>query len=103
MKDIDKSSPQIKIEARIVNIDSNILNELGITINSTKSTSSSDKLYVDIPSSNSNTGNFDFTLAKLGDSNTLDLELSALESEGKVQIISQPNLITINNFENQLI
>ena len=31
MKDIDKSSPQIKIEARIVNIDSNILNELGIT------------------------------------------------------------------------
>ena len=53
-------------------------------------------MYVDIPSSNSNTGNFDFTLAKLGDSNTLDLELSALESEGKVQIISQPNLITIN-------
>jgi type IV pilus assembly protein PilQ len=35
-------------------------------------------------------------LAKLGDNILLDLELSALESEGRAQLISSPKLITTN-------
>ncbi len=43
-----------------------------------------------------NPASIGIALAKLGNNVLLDLELSALESEGRAEIIASPRLMTIN-------
>ena len=98
IKKIDKPTPQIQIEARIVNIDENFTQELGIEFGTVKADSGNNigGLNMDMPLRTTGAGHFNFTLAKLGNNNFLDMELSALESEGHAKIISKPKLITLN-------
>lgn len=58
----------------------------------------SDRFNVDLPASSTvaSVGTFGVALAKLGRGFLLDLELSALETEGKGQVIASPRLITAN-------
>ncbi|TAL59098.1 MAG: type IV pilus secretin PilQ [Legionella sp.] len=49
-----------------------------------------------VPSSLLSPASVGVALAKLGDGILLDLELSALESEGRAELISSPRLLTIN-------
>jgi type IV pilus assembly protein PilQ len=115
---IDVPAKQVLIEARIVNIDEKCEQELGLrfgvtrpgnnlsgTLNGANSLASSngaatinplDRLNIDLPSVNPQSASIGLALATLGGGTLLDLELSALESEGKGEIISSPRLITAN-------
>ena len=60
------------------------------------------RLNVDLPAaiaSVKQTPSFGIALAKLGNDVFLDLELSAIESEGKGEVISSPRLVTANQHE----
>jgi type IV pilus assembly protein PilQ len=111
VKQLDVPVKQVLIEARIVNVTKDFVQELGLHFAVSKPTPAedkakqsnlslplSDRLNLDlavapIPTSSTSVG---IALAKLGDGILLDLELAALESEGKGEIISSPRLITTN-------
>lgn len=116
---LDVPVKQVLIEARIVNIDRDYAQELGVRFGVTDSTHLSgtldganaaargvtsgdiplaQRLNVDLPATGVGTAggatSFGLALARLGAGTLLDLELSAMESEGEGQIISSPRLIT---------
>jgi type IV pilus assembly protein PilQ len=114
---LDIQVPQVLIEARIVNIDEDYERELGIRFGLTggghisgtlkganelaggKSPSSvpfADRLNVDLPALSSNAVHLGMALFKIAKGTLLDLELSALESEGHAEVITNPHLITAN-------
>lgn len=117
IQQLDVPVKQILIEARIVNIDIKYEQELGIrfglsqsnikNINTTDNNKSSfnnnilNQLNIDLPAANvgnpGGAGSLGLSIATLGDSTLLDLELSALESEGGGEIISNPKIITNND------
>lgn len=92
---IDVPVKQVLIKARIVNVDENCLNELGIKFGTvtTNNMVGLDGLGMDMPVKLNGTGRFNIAIAKLGPNTLLDLELSALESEGHGKIISSPELL----------
>lgn len=116
---LDMPVKQVLIEARIVNIDKKYEKELGIRwgISSNKHLSGSlagandslntairevpftNRLNVNLPAIASGAGTFGMALIKLTDGILLDLELSALQTEGNVKIIASPRLITANQKE----
>jgi type IV pilus assembly protein PilQ len=98
IKTIDIPVKQVLIEARIVSVDEKYERELGIKFQSspTKKTALHGHFNVDLPVGNPNGASIGIALAKLGDGNLLDLELSALETEGVGEIISSPRLVTAN-------
>lgn len=85
LKQIDTPAKQVLIEARIVSADENFMQELGVELGS----NNKNGIKID-----SHRGQFNFQVAKLGNNALLDLELSALESEGRGKIISRPKLLT---------
>ena len=115
IKALDKRIAQVSIEARIVSIDKNKERELGARFKLMPAQTASNKSSRTFPDANrSNTLlphlNMDLPLSvgdsvadgievglhllRMGKNVFLDLELSALESEGGAQIISAPHLIT---------
>lgn len=118
---LDVPVKQVVIEARLVTVQEDISDELGInwgftygdsdsTFNTSGSldgidgwidgdSSSDDRLNVNLPSSSSSSGTIAFQLANLGDSGILDLELSALEEESKGEVIASPRITTANQHE----
>jgi type IV pilus assembly protein PilQ len=114
IRQLDKPVQQISIEARIVSIDQSRERELGVRFGlmpssapsaapqnaETRKTrnSTSPHLTMDLPlPAEGVVGgglSLGFHLMRLGTSALLDLELSALESEGGAQVISTPHLIT---------
>lgn len=97
IESLDTPVRQVLIEARIVNVNRDIEKNLGIRFSMSKVSHVNDRLNVDF-SSVSSSGNvpasIGLALAKLGGGILLDLELSALESEGEGKIISSPRLVT---------
>lgn len=112
---LDVPVKQVLIAARIVNIDSDYEEELGVRFGITQGphmsgtlaganalasgSSAGDvplaqRLNVDLPVATPGAGSIGLALAKLGTGTLLDLELSALENEGLGQVISSPRLIT---------
>lgn len=93
---LDVPVKQVLIKARIVSVDENCLQELGVKFgtNNQQNSTLMDGLNMDMPLSVNQNGHFNLALAKLGANTVLDLELSALQSEGKGKIISSPELIT---------
>ena len=97
LREVDIPVKQIMIEARIVYADDNFVRELGLKFGS----NSSDKkqavgdMSMDLPLK-IDPGHATFALAKLGGGVLLDLELSALETEGRGKVISSPKLMTLN-------
>lgn len=99
IKAIDISVKQVLIEARIVSVDENYERELGIKFQTNMPharTQLQGHFNIDLPVANPNSTSIGLALAKLGDKNLLDLELSALETEGVGEIISSPRLMTAN-------
>ncbi len=120
IKKLDIPVSQVSIEARIVKVNKDMTNELGVKFGVTKpqmnltgnfsgansiangtalaevATNGTDRLNVNLPAATATTGNIGLALAKLGHGFLLDLELSALETEGKGNIISSPHVITAN-------
>jgi len=114
---LDIPVKQVMIAAKIINIDSDYEKELGIRFGISspshlsgtlaaanalaghKGAASIDptqRLNVDLPAIAKDAGRMSLALFKLAPGVLLDLELSALESEGHAEIISSPQLITAN-------
>ena len=106
---IDMVTPQVVIEARIVEANTNFTREVGIDMAATLGTfdipyTSSWKagpttfLTDNISADADSTGIFTFSLEKItGTSFMLDAVLAAAEIEGKTNIISAPKVITLDN------
>lgn len=97
---IDVPAKQLKIAARIVNVDESSVEELGLKFGTVATDSGNantlDQLHMDMPLTIEDVGHFTVAIAKLGQGTLLDLELSALERQGRARIISNPQLITAN-------
>ncbi len=100
---------QIVIEARIVQIQSSYIQDLGIQWGGSYATSSGNTVYsigsgitgsnfiFDFPADNVSIGNgAAIGFSMVGLKGRLDLNLSALEQIGKTQILSRPKVITID-------
>ncbi len=114
VKALDVPVKQVQIEARIVSLNEGSLEELGVRwgLNShhgdvrmagsiEQNYDSSDinldqVLNVNLAATAANTSSIAFQIANLGTNTLLDLELSALQSESKAEIISSPSLLTTN-------
>jgi type IV pilus assembly protein PilQ len=121
IKQLDIPVKQVLIEARIVEVTKDFSQEMGIRwgiskssyqnsserennssgelLNPKDATSLSRKLNLDlVPAATGgiSPASMSIALAKLADNILLDLELSALESEGRAELISSPRLITTN-------
>ena len=119
---LDIPVKQVVIEARMVTIDDGVDEELGVrwgvtkvqedgsisgTIEGNDSVAGgtvptgdnvNDRLNVNLPVANA-AGSIAFQVAKLADGTLLDLELSALETENKAEIIASPRVTTANQKE----
>lgn len=112
---LDIPVQQVLIEARIVNVNKDFARDLGLRFGVAKASLSginalqnqalnpggvrlADRLNFDLVTSPlvGSAGPTGIAFAKLGKGILLDLELSALESEGMGEIISSPRLITTN-------
>ena len=121
IKQLDVPVKQVLIEARIVEVTKNFAQDIGIrwgvsrppTLSGTLAganqmqqgitppnvTPLTDRLNLDLiaaPANLSTPASIGVALAKINDNILLDLELSALESEGLAELIASPRLITIN-------
>jgi len=106
---IDMVTPQVVIEARIVEANTNFSREIGIDLTATlgtfdvpytsswkagPTTFATDNISADLDP----TGLFSFSLEKIsGTSFMLDAVLAAAEIEGKTNIISAPKVVTLDN------
>ncbi len=114
---IDVPVKQVLIEARIVNVTKDFARDLGIRFgvsgphlvgslkrgtqlepNKSNTVPLAERLNLDLVALplSASPASIGIALAKLGNGILLDLELSALESEGRGEIISSPRLITTN-------
>lgn len=113
---LDIPVKQVTIESRIVTVNDNLSEELGIrwgfsdqqnsngvsgtiggasTIGGGTIPSLNDRLNVNLPVSNP-AGSIGMSIARLNDGTILDLELSALETENQGEIIASPRITTAN-------
>jgi len=116
LKNIDIPSKTVEIEARIAMVSEGALDELGVQWGvlsqhrygsvsgnlsandaSGSSVSLNQRMSITLPASSANSSSIAFQLASLGKGTLLDMELSALQSESKADVISSPRLITTNN------
>ncbi len=112
---LDRQTPQVVIEARIVETSRNFLRDLGVQLGFAYS-GVTDRTFpstVDISGSATQPGNFlvdlpaavgagsggAMTFALAGASSLLNIRLSALESSGQGKIISSPKIATLDNTE----
>ncbi|WP_439333109.1 type IV pilus secretin PilQ [Vibrio sinensis] len=114
---LDVPIKQVQIEARIVTISEGHLDELGVRWGFSSSNDSTtvggslegnkavilddtanldDFLNVNLAATAANASSIAFSVAKLGSDTLLDLELSALQTESKAEVIASPRLITTN-------
>lgn len=107
LKELDKPTEQIAIEARIVTISSENLQELGVRWGVFSPNESYHKFdgSLDAKGFNTNNLNVNFPVSNAAsavlqvatiNSRVLDLELTALEQENSVEIIASPRLLTTN-------
>jgi type IV pilus assembly protein PilQ len=113
---LDKPTPQVMIEARIVEVNTNAVKDLGIQwggfIKGTNTLSSiggfsglnpgtftGENFLVDFPGGASAGSGSGFTFGILNPAKTmgLDLQLSAVETLGKGKVISNPRILTVDN------
>lgn len=114
---LDQATPQVLIEARIVEVSTNSLRDLGIqwgvkldaanTLSSfggasilNKGSFTGNPFLVDFPSSAAAAGSgggFNFGLLNPARTMGLDLQIAALESLGRSKIISSPKIVTVDN------
>ncbi|EGA64098.1 type IV pilus assembly protein PilQ [Vibrio brasiliensis LMG 20546] len=114
VRSLDVAVKQVQIEARIVTVDEGQLEELGvrwglnqnnnsrnriaggIEVNNLDQSSLDDRLNVNLGATSVNAASVAFRLATLGSDVLLDLELSAMQTEAKAEVISRPKLMTTN-------
>lgn len=101
---IDRAVDQVLIEARIVIASESFGRDLGVKFgvgntnnpSTTSSTTTNDGFNINLPVAGA-AGTFNLSILRA--SSNIDLELSALETEGRGEIISNPRVITSNQRE----
>lgn len=112
---IDVPAKQVMIEARIVSATKGFSKDLGVRLGTTFKGSIGDKSYATVPSLTSGSsytnlnlpaavspntgasaGSLALTLMNLGGGNLINLELSAMESDHKGTVLSNPRVMTSN-------
>ncbi|MCL5260098.1 MAG: type IV pilus secretin PilQ [Gammaproteobacteria bacterium] len=97
---IDTPVKQVMITAKIVSADDNFSRELGVKFGTLNNNSianiNNGRNDLNSVAPAFNPGQFDFTLAKLENDVALNLELTALENEGRGSVISSPKLLTLD-------
>lgn len=78
---------QVLIETRLANVDSDFERDLGINFAVTQ-TDNPNKVFGKTP--------YSLLVAKLADGSLLDMQLIALENQGRAELISSPRLFTAN-------
>ena len=97
LQQLDQSGPEFLIKAKIINLDRQYRQSLGVLFRTSHSVSHSMKsLTMDEPRTDSDVGEFTIGIAKLSADHLLDLQISALEQEGHATLISSPALVTLN-------
>ncbi|MBI4208406.1 MAG: type IV pilus secretin PilQ [Deltaproteobacteria bacterium] len=111
---LDQATPQVMIEARIVQVTSNLTEELGVQWGGSygegdvsvtggnaggAGAPTTPDFAVNLPTTTTPAGSLGVLLGQIGDTALLDLRLSALESTGKAKIISTPRVATLDNRE----
>ena len=105
VKTLDIPKKQVMIEARIVNMTKDSAYDLGVRwgrdgaqSNSADKLNLADKLHIDLSALplEASPATIGLAITTLSKNALLDLELSALESEGKANIIARPRLITMH-------
>ncbi len=120
LKTLDKPTPQVLIEARIVQADTNFARDLGVQWGGDYTSTPGDynmklitgpegacctpstNFAVNLPASGiaGTKGSVGFTIGKtVGDAFNLDLRLSAGETKGLTKILSAPKIATLDNKE----
>lgn len=97
IKRIDAPLQQVLIKARIVSINQDCLQELGVKFGTTvlpQHDLTLGGLQMDLPLTINQMGHFNLAIATLAANALLDLELTALESEGRGKVLSSPELTT---------
>jgi type IV pilus assembly protein PilQ len=104
VRKLDRVTPQVLIEARIVEASDNFSRELGVSLSGTYGPVG-DKYSRDFSFSSTNPptsslGSLGINFSKLtGTPWTLNATIAAAESEGQVKIISSPKILTLDNTE----
>ncbi|MFP4158138.1 MAG: type IV pilus secretin PilQ [Desulfobacterales bacterium] len=103
---IDKVTPQVVIEARIVEIQEDYLKDIGTEFSMAREDISSSTLsgeYGHTVSMNNpaetSSNTMGFTFDNIGTPFTLDAKLSAMEEQDNVKIVSSPKIATLDNKE----
>jgi type IV pilus assembly protein PilQ len=104
IKQLDAVTPQVIIEARVVEVTSNFSNELGIAWGSTQGPVNKNFLggaytwdvAMNFPSEAANSIGFNFKRIA-GTPLELNARLNAVESRGQAKIISAPKIVTLDN------
>ncbi|WP_260512018.1 secretin N-terminal domain-containing protein [Coxiella burnetii] len=97
LSQLDIPIHQVLIKARIISISDHNLHSLGILFGTkTNNAQSNDGLIEDKPNSTIQFGVADIPIIKFKNGQLLDLTLSALEQEGRAQVLSCPELMTNN-------
>lgn len=114
METLDRQTPQVVIEARIVETSRNFLRELGVQLGFTYAgvtnkkfpnrvgvtgSASDGNFLVDLPAAVAQGSGGAVTFALAGASSLLNIRLSALESSGEGKIVSSPKIATLDNTE----
>jgi type IV pilus assembly protein PilQ len=92
---IDKFDQQILIAAKIINIDNNKIQELGIRFNEKPSKQTSNNLSLSLPHVELNS--FQLAILTAAQNELLNLQLCALEATGHSKIVASPKIITQNH------
>jgi len=97
LKQIDVPLKQVLIEARIVSADESFARALGLEINGKTGTAINvNNGKIQVKENTLSPGQYKFTIVKFNNNDLLDLQLSALENEGRGKVISKPKLVTID-------
>jgi type IV pilus assembly protein PilQ len=102
VKKLDRVTPQVLIEARIVEASNNFSRELGVTLSGTYGPVGNkyvrDFSFTAANPPTSSLGSLGINFSKLtGTPWTLNATIAAAESEGQVKIISSPKILTLDN------
>ncbi|MFP4452051.1 MAG: type IV pilus secretin PilQ, partial [Desulfobacterales bacterium] len=103
IEQIDKVTPQVVIEARIVEINEDYLKDIGSEFGVARGpldAASGNREYGYNLSMNNPaqaSSGFGFTFANLGTPLTLDAKLTAMEEQNNVKIVSSPKIATLDN------
>ncbi len=94
---IDVRTPQILIQAKIINLDTNYTRSLGVIFSSDQTTTrGDDNLNIDTPTVSYNSNHIKIPLIAFKDGSLLNMEITALEQEGHAKLIASPELMTLN-------